>query len=69
MTSFYMGIDVSKGYADMKREQSQSVNSTECGVSAPVPLASILADVLNKYRGILPNFQRTFRGKMARFLP
>lgn len=32
----------------MEREQSQSVNSTECGISAPVPLASILADVLNK---------------------
>jgi transposase len=32
----------------MEREQSQSVNNTECGISAPVPMASILADVLNK---------------------
>ncbi len=32
----------------MEREQSQSVNNTECGISAPVPIASILADVLAK---------------------
>ena len=32
----------------MEREQSQSVNNTECGISAPVPMASILADVLAK---------------------
>ena len=32
----------------MEREQSQSVNNTECGISAPVPIASILSDVLNK---------------------
>lgn len=32
----------------MEREQSQSVDNTECGISAPVPIASIIADVLNK---------------------
>jgi len=32
----------------MEREQSQSVNNTECGISAPVPIASILADMLAK---------------------
>lgn len=32
----------------MEREQSQSVNNTECGISAPVPMASIIADVLAK---------------------
>jgi transposase len=32
----------------LEREQSQSVNNTECGISAPVPMASILADVLAK---------------------
>jgi len=32
----------------MEREQSQSVNNTECGISAPVPIASILADVFAK---------------------
>ena len=32
----------------MEREQSQSVNNTECGISAPVPMASIIADVLTK---------------------
>jgi len=32
----------------LEREQSQSVSNTECGISAPVPMASILADVLAK---------------------
>ena len=32
----------------MEREQSQSIKNTKCGISAPVPLGSILADVLNK---------------------
>ena len=32
----------------VEREQSQSVDYTECGISAPVPIASIIADVLNK---------------------
>ena len=30
----------------LEREQSQSVNNTKCGISAPVPMASILANVL-----------------------
>ena len=32
----------------LEREQSQSVNNTECGISAPVPMASILADMFAK---------------------
>ena len=32
----------------MEREQSQSIKNTACGISTPVPLGTILADVLNK---------------------
>ena len=32
----------------MEREQSQSVNNTKCGISAPVPLATIIAGLLDK---------------------
>ena len=32
----------------LEREQSQSVNNTKCGILAPVPIASIIADVLAK---------------------
>jgi len=32
----------------LEREQSQSVNNTECGISAPVPMATIIADILAK---------------------
>ena len=32
----------------MEQEQSQSVNNTKCGISAPVPMATIIADVLAK---------------------
>ena len=32
----------------MEREQPQSVNNTVCGVSAPVPIASILTDIFAK---------------------
>jgi transposase len=32
----------------LEREQSQSVNNTKCGISAPVPMATIIAEVLAK---------------------
>ncbi len=48
--SYDTGAPVSKrqNKKRMEREQSQSVNNTECGISAPVPMASIIADMLAK---------------------
>ena len=31
-----------------EKEQSQSIKDAECGIAAPVPLGTILTDVLNK---------------------